>query len=575
MGWFRSLRRGITWVTLGAAGGAVIVTARHLLRTPQPLESVLSGEARIDRKHGGDIFYNVAGPVDAEPLVLLHDFASGASNFEFRAIFEPLAQRFHVYAPDWLGFGMSERPHLAYTGEFYASVLSGFLRDVVGRPATILAHGLAANVAVRAASDSPELFARLVLVSPDADAGEGPQPTFAQTLVHTSQRVSLGLLPYALVSSKPVLRRLAGGGDADEEQVEHLYASAHQFGGQHAVLALFTGALDLPIRNALPLLEPPLLLVCGAQDPRRPRETMEDLAVLHPRADLDVIPNAGDAVFDDQPGAFVTALTEWMGMPAQRQLIDESALLPPMDDMGTPVTVPNPADSADEMPTIGDDARASADTGEPGSVVPGVSDIGLDGPAVVTFGGVGNFAPDASGGAEDAAPSASSDSALSAAEDLPEAGAASPANPAERAAREGVSPPVPPDANIAARGDAEARREPAGQTEGELPTSPARAVRATGGAQQPSVPEASGAKSALPEVRTNSLARSSETAKTRPLAARQRPQRASSQTASQAGGGSHSTSARSQPKAAGGKGKAAGNAQGTERSGRTPNPSDK
>jgi hypothetical protein len=42
-------------VSLGAAGGALIVTARHMLETPQPLQSVLPGEGRIDRKHGGDI----------------------------------------------------------------------------------------------------------------------------------------------------------------------------------------------------------------------------------------------------------------------------------------------------------------------------------------------------------------------------------------------------------------------------------------------------------------------------------------------------------------------------------------
>src|SRR5260370_5563262 len=190
MGWFRWVRRGVTWVPFGAAGGAVVVAPRHLLSMPEPLESVLPGEARIDRKHGGDIYYNVAGPAEAAPLVLLHDFAPGASNFEFRAIFGPLAQHMRVYAPDWLGFGMSERPHLAYTGEFYASVLGGFLRDVIGRPATVVAHGLAANVAVRAASDTPELFARLVLVSPDPTAGAGLQPTLTQTLVHMSQLAS-------------------------------------------------------------------------------------------------------------------------------------------------------------------------------------------------------------------------------------------------------------------------------------------------------------------------------------------------------------------------------------------------
>src|SRR5690242_4449248 len=150
MGMFRVLRRGATVVALGTAAGAVVVTARHLLETPQPLESLLPGEERIDRDHGGDIYYNVAGPEDAPPLVLLHDFYPGASNFEFRRVFGPLAERYRVYAPDWLGYGMSEHPNVAYTGEFYAGVLTGYLRDVITRPAAVLAHGRAANIAVRA-----------------------------------------------------------------------------------------------------------------------------------------------------------------------------------------------------------------------------------------------------------------------------------------------------------------------------------------------------------------------------------------------------------------------------------------
>ncbi|HKW22334.1 MAG TPA: hypothetical protein VJO13_13210, partial [Ktedonobacterales bacterium] len=86
----RWLRRGIMLASLGAAGGALIVTARHILETPQPLQSALPGGARIDRKHGGDLYYNVAGDESADPIVLLHDFYLGASNFEYRHIFPRL-----------------------------------------------------------------------------------------------------------------------------------------------------------------------------------------------------------------------------------------------------------------------------------------------------------------------------------------------------------------------------------------------------------------------------------------------------------------------------------------------------
>ncbi len=357
----RWLRRGMVLVSLGAAGGALIVTARHMLETPQPLQSVLPGEGRIDRKHGGDIYYNVAGDESADPIVLLHDFYLGASNYEYRHLFPRLAPTWRVYAPDWLGFGMSEHPPLAYTGEFYANMLLGFLRDVVKRPAVVVAHGLAANIAARAAADVPELFSRLVLVSPNVEAGIDLDPKPTQVLARAAQRTSLGLVPYAFLSTKPLLRRLAhrrsaltGDDVAREESVEHLYASAHQFGGQHALLALMTGELDLPIQNIFPLLQPPVLLVSGDEDPARPVGVMEDLAVLNPHADLDVLTSAGESAFEDQPAMFTEALLDWLAtaMAPQQPQVEEQHPMPQAD--ATPIGADEPAtrEPAAEEPAL-------------------------------------------------------------------------------------------------------------------------------------------------------------------------------------------------------------------------------
>lgn len=505
MGLFRALRRGVALVSLGAAGGALVITARHLLETPQPLISVLPGEARIDRKHGGDIYYNVAGPLDAEPLVLLHDFYPGASNYEFREIFQSLASQRRVYAPDWLGFGMSEHPHVAYTGEFYASVLTGFVRDVVARPAIVLAHGRAANIAARAASDTPGLFDRLILVSPDARLGVSHEPTVTQTLVRGLQRASLGIVPYAIVSTRPILRwganaRAAqiGEGASSAETIDHAFSSAHQFGGHHAMLALLTGAIDLPMRNTFALLEPPALIVSGALDRMHPHTDMEDLAVLNPHADLEVIPDAGETPYRDQSDAFVALVTRWLTTPQTRHLLDESALLPPIERepagvSSTPATAasgatttssePRAAGAAPSTPTDTSvptgaasvdtsdlkpplDAtphlQAGADTeenepmtGTPGYVVPGVSDMGLDALSTVTYGGVGNIDPSATPDAQAQATHASEVSDETSPEALlPEAGDAQPSDMQtsdmeEREALAGDSPLFEPEGNIA------------------------------------------------------------------------------------------------------------------------------
>ena len=54
------------------------------------------------------LFYREADPADA-PTVLLHGFP--ASSFMFRDLIAMLADRYHVIAPDHLGFGLSGAPH--------------------------------------------------------------------------------------------------------------------------------------------------------------------------------------------------------------------------------------------------------------------------------------------------------------------------------------------------------------------------------------------------------------------------------------------------------------------------------
>lgn len=57
---------------------------------------------------GRQLFYREAGPADAPVLVLLHGFPT--SSFMFRHLIPELADRYHVIAPDLLGFGLSDAP---------------------------------------------------------------------------------------------------------------------------------------------------------------------------------------------------------------------------------------------------------------------------------------------------------------------------------------------------------------------------------------------------------------------------------------------------------------------------------
>jgi len=56
------------------------------------------------------IFYREAGPKDAATVVLLHGFPT--SSHMFRNLMPALADKYHVVAPDYPGFGNSSMPQV-------------------------------------------------------------------------------------------------------------------------------------------------------------------------------------------------------------------------------------------------------------------------------------------------------------------------------------------------------------------------------------------------------------------------------------------------------------------------------
>jgi len=76
---------------------------------------------------GLSIFYREAGPKDAPTLLLLHGLPSSSRMYE--ALLTRLADKYHLIAPDYPGFGHSDWPdpkEFAYTFDHLASVMDNF-----------------------------------------------------------------------------------------------------------------------------------------------------------------------------------------------------------------------------------------------------------------------------------------------------------------------------------------------------------------------------------------------------------------------------------------------------------------
>ena len=80
---------------------------------------------------GHYIFYREAGPKDAPTLLMLHGFPSSSRMFE--PLFARLSDRYHLVAPDYLGFGHSDWPDpkkFAYSFDYCAVIMNHFTEAI-------------------------------------------------------------------------------------------------------------------------------------------------------------------------------------------------------------------------------------------------------------------------------------------------------------------------------------------------------------------------------------------------------------------------------------------------------------
>jgi pimeloyl-ACP methyl ester carboxylesterase len=125
------------------------------------------------------IFYREAGPLDAPAIVLLHGFPS--SSHMFRDLIPLLSDRFHVIAPDYIGFGYSAQPDaksFEYTFDNLTKYVDALLFSVLKlKRFSIYVQDYGAPVGFRIAAAHPETIEGIVVQNGNAYI-EGISPAF-------------------------------------------------------------------------------------------------------------------------------------------------------------------------------------------------------------------------------------------------------------------------------------------------------------------------------------------------------------------------------------------------------------
>ncbi|WP_232495286.1 alpha/beta fold hydrolase [Novosphingobium kaempferiae] len=118
---------------------------------------------------GVKVFYREAGPADAPVVLLLHGFPT--SSHMFRNLIPLLADRYHVIAPDYPGFGQSDAPDhgaFAYTFAHYADIVEALTVKLGAQRYAMYVMDYGAPVGYRLALKHPERVSALIVQNGNA-----------------------------------------------------------------------------------------------------------------------------------------------------------------------------------------------------------------------------------------------------------------------------------------------------------------------------------------------------------------------------------------------------------------------
>jgi pimeloyl-ACP methyl ester carboxylesterase len=119
---------------------------------------------------GQKLFYREAGARNSPTIVLLHGFPS--SSHMFRDLIPQLADKFHVIAPDYLGFGYSDAPNVQefeYTFDNLAAHVEDLLFENLRlKRFSIYVQDYGAPIGYRIASKYPDAIQSIVVQNGNA-----------------------------------------------------------------------------------------------------------------------------------------------------------------------------------------------------------------------------------------------------------------------------------------------------------------------------------------------------------------------------------------------------------------------
>lgn len=248
-----------------------------------------------------NIFYQEA-PSKKPYLVLLHGFPT--ASWDWWKIWPALAEHFHLLAPDFIGFGYSDKPrNYKYSLVDQADLVQELLTQKKVTEYHILSHDYGVSVAQELLArqlDSGDIFPKILSV---CFLNGGLFPAAHQPRPIQKALISpLGFLLTPFLSRNMLAKNFAQifgpATQASDQEIDEFFALIQEKGGKyifHKLIRYMADRKQYVARweNALLESEVPMRLINGPEDPVSGRHLAAHYQEVVPKADVVILEKIG------------------------------------------------------------------------------------------------------------------------------------------------------------------------------------------------------------------------------------------------------------------------------------------
>jgi haloalkane dehalogenase len=240
---------------------------------------------------------------EGPPVLLLH--GEPTWSYLYRKVIPELTPAARAIAPDYLGFGRSDKPlaREAYTYDLHVRSIARLVEELDLRDATVVVQDWGGPVGLRVATEHPDRFSRLVIMNTGVGGGRPPSDEWLR-FREWLRRLGTDVIPGQLV-------RISAVQPIADEVVEAYSAPWPVPESKQGILA-FPDLVpttpdhpDLPahtaVREALSRWEKPALVLFSDSDPIFSPRAAERIAELVPGAgEPEIVEGAGHFLQEDR-----------------------------------------------------------------------------------------------------------------------------------------------------------------------------------------------------------------------------------------------------------------------------------